>query len=58
MNDSLPRVVVCAECHGLAEAPLSRLYDPYGLPTRHYICQECRAGLLDAGPKPDPFDEG
>ncbi|MBX9628339.1 MAG: hypothetical protein K2X82_31355 [Gemmataceae bacterium] len=55
MNDSLPRVAVCAECHGFAEAPLSRLYDPYGLPTCHYICQECRGCLLDQ--RPDPFED-
>jgi hypothetical protein len=48
MNDSLPRVAVCAECHGLAEPPLSRLYDPYGLPTNHFVCQECRGLILDS----------
>ena len=47
MNESIPHVVVCAECHGYAEAPLARLYDPYGLPTRHFICQECRGVILD-----------
>jgi hypothetical protein len=46
MNDSVLRVAVCAECRLMAEPPLTRLYDPYGLPTKHFICLDCQKQIL------------
>ena len=45
MNDHVICVAVCVECHGFAEPPLTRVYDPYGLPTRFFICQTCREAI-------------
>lgn len=53
MNDQFPRVAVCAECRGLAEPPLTRVYDPYGLPTHHVVCLDCREQIT----RPDDPDE-
>jgi hypothetical protein len=55
MNDHVLHV---AECHGLAEPPLTRLYDPYGLPTNHFICQDCGERVIHPDELRDVTGEG
>lgn len=49
MNDHACRVAVCAECRGFAEPPLTRVLDPYGLPTKLFVCLECKERITRPG---------
>ena len=55
MNDSVTAVATCDQCGGLAEAPLTPVFDPFEMRVTFHVCQTCVDALaapaesVDAG---------